>query len=127
VTSQVQPSVSWRDRALRIVFRGGAALMSGSRALEVVVDMDEFSDPAGIEILGVRATLGPCGVELLPDLLEGSDVRFGYDPETDAATIGLSIATGTRVRESIPVRATAALGLDGQLLSLEMNVPQGRR
>jgi uncharacterized protein YuzE len=105
---------------LRVAFRDPKSVAQ-SRDVEVVVDLDEFGDPCGIEVIGLRAALG-IHVAEVTQLAAGRDVRFSYDHQSDSAAIGVSVGSGTRVRESVPRRATAGLDSDGHLVMFTITI-----
>lgn len=121
MTEGFRPRASYEGGTLRVVFRDPQRV-ARSHDVDVVVDLDEFSDPSGIEILGLCSVLGSNATDDLMNIAVGPDVRFGYDRESDAATIGVSVGTGTRVRKSIPRRANAGLDIEGRLVALEVKL-----
>jgi hypothetical protein len=90
--------------------------------IDLTVDVDEFSDPSGIEVIGFSEALGRAAAGLA-QVTAGSSVRFGYDEEADAAAIGVDIAGGSSVRSSIPRRGRAGLDANGRLCVLELQMP----
>jgi len=117
MTLKFRPFASYENRALRVALQDPQRVTQ-SQELEVVIDLDEFGDPSGIEIVGLCFALGSRAAGRLSDLVTGPGVRFSYDPESDAAAIGVTVGSGTRVRKSIPKLATAGLDSDGQLVTL---------
>jgi uncharacterized protein YuzE len=117
MTYEFRPFASYENRALRVALQNPEG-MTRSQELEVVIDLDEFGDPSGIEVVGFCSALGSRAAGRRSDLVTGPGVRFSYDRESDAAAIGVTVGSGTRVRKSIPKRATAGLDSDGQLVTL---------
>jgi len=121
MTEGYRPRASYEAGTLRVVFRDPQRV-TRSHDVDVAVDLDEFSDPAGIEILGLCSALGSNAANDLTEVAVGPDVRFGYDRESDAATIGVSVGSGTRVRKSVPRLANAGLDIEGRLVVLEVKL-----
>jgi hypothetical protein len=121
-----RPFATFSDGTLRVEFRDPAQIAS-LKPLEVVVELDEFGCPLGIEIIGLETQLGQGTSENLDQLVGGSDLRFSYDDESDAAIIGVSIGTGTRRAKSVPKRGTAGFDGSNRLISIEIPglEPQG--
>lgn len=88
--------------------------------VDVVVDVDEFGNPSGVELIGLRARLGASAADQFEELTRNFDVRVSYDRDADAVAIGTGIATGSRVSGSIPRRASAWLDASGRLLSIDV-------
>jgi len=92
--------------------------------LNVVLDLDESNDPVGLEIIGFRDQLGAAVTEFVPDLLDESrGIRFGYDSDSDAASIGLPIGSGARLSRSVAITASAKLDERGRPISIQFVVP----
>jgi hypothetical protein len=115
-----RPSATFSSGTLRIVFRDPAQIAS-LRPLEAIVELDEFGDPLGIEVIGLEAQVSQGVSEDLDQLVVGSDVRFSYDNESDAAVFGVAISTGTRRAKSVPKRGTAGLDSSNRLVSIEIS------
>jgi hypothetical protein len=114
-----RPFATFSDGTLRMVFRDPAQIAS-LKPLEAVVELDEFACPLGIEVIGLETQLGQGTSENLDQLVGGSDLRFSYDDESDAAIIGVAIGTGTRRAKSVPKRGTAGLDSSNRLISIEI-------
>jgi hypothetical protein len=114
-----RPFATFSDGTLRMVFRDPAQIAS-LKPLEVVVELDEVGCPLGIEVIGLETQLGQGTSENLDQLVGGSDLRFSYDDESDAAIIGVAIGTGTRRAKSVPKRGTAGLDSSNRLISIEI-------
>ena len=121
MTGGFRPRVFYEAGTLRVMFRDPKQVTQ-SRDVDVAVDLDEFDDPSGIEVLGLCSVLGSHAADDLVDLAVGPDVRFGYDRESDAAAIGVAVGSGTRVRKSLPRRAVAGLDPDGRLVTIEIKL-----
>jgi len=93
-----------------------------TRSVEVIVHVDEFGDPSGIELIGVQTALGQRAAEQFEELARHTEVRLSYDRDADAATIGTGIAMGSRIAKSATELATARLDSTGRLVSLEVPV-----
>jgi uncharacterized protein YuzE len=120
MTPEFRPVASFTNGSLRIAF-ADPRCVSESRDLEVVVDLDEFGDPCGVEMIGMSAALG-ANAPVLAESLAGEEVRFSYDRESDAAAIGVSVGTGTRVRRSVPRQAVVGLDSAGRLITVAIQI-----
>ncbi len=116
MTADFRPTVTYDKTALRIVLRDPQHI-AHRQELDVVIDLDEFGDPSGIEIIGLCSALGARAAER-PPVFESGDVRFSYDRESDAAAIGVDVGSGTRIRSSVPKRALAELDEQGRLSTI---------
>lgn len=91
--------------------------------IECVLDMDDFGEVAGIEVLGWRQQLPPRAFLDAPRRC--GPVRWAYDDEVDALYIHLSKARAQNQRSA---RAKVALDRDRRVVCLEIPVPPlGRR
>jgi uncharacterized protein YuzE len=118
--NQFRPFAQFEAFSLLIVFRDPTTRVV-SISVRVVVDLDEFGSPAGVEILNFEDQLGPGTAISIFDLISGSDVRFSYDPETDSAAIGVAVGVGTRTARSLSKTGTATLDGSKMLVALEVN------
>lgn len=114
-----RPIAKLSESTLHIAFRD-PAMKATSVTVKVVVDLDEFESPAGVEILAFEDQLGENAADGLSALVVGTNVRFSYDPEVDAAAIGVDIGTGTRTLRSVPKQAQAGLDASRRLLTIDI-------
>jgi len=120
MNSSFRPIATIDGSALHISFRDPASKAS-SLPIKVVVDVDEFGSPIGVEILGCVSQIGANAIDGLVDILDRSAVRFSYDPETDAAAIGVAVGNGTRTAGSAPKQAEAFLDSSSRLVMIKVH------
>jgi hypothetical protein len=58
IRAAFQPMPSYQDGVIRVEFSDPMEV-HGSRDLEIIVDLDEFDDPSGIEVIGLQTQFGP--------------------------------------------------------------------
>ncbi len=114
-----RPVAKLNESTLHIAFRDPAMKVT-SVPVKVIVDLDEFESPAGVEILGFEDQIGASAADGLSALVRGTNVRFSYDPEVDAAAIGVDIGTGSRTLRSVPKQAQAGLDASRRLLTIDV-------
>ena len=119
MNSSFRPTATIDGSTLSISFRD-PALKGSSRPIRVVVDVDEFGSPIGVEILGCTSQIGANAIDGLVEILDRSAVRFSYDLETDAAAIGVAVGNGTRTAGSAPKHAEAFLDSLSRLVMIEV-------
>ena len=122
MTNAFAPTASFLDGVLIVRFREPSTVTRWFD-IDLTVDVDEFGDPSGVEVIGFSEALGQAAAAGLAQVTAGSSVRFGYDEEADAAAIGVDIAGGSRVTSSIPRRGRAGLDANGRLCVLEVHMP----
>ena len=115
-----RPYAKFENLSLVVVFRTPASTVL-TVPIKVVVDLDEYGTPSGIEILGFEDQVGPGTANSIINLIEGSDVRFSYDPDTDSAAIGVALGDGTRTGRSVSKTGKASLDSDKKLVTIEVN------
>ena len=120
MTTTFTPRAEYKDGTLRVAFRD-PRFVKQSRDVGVVVDLDEFGDPCGIEVIGLQAALGAHAAEMT-QIAASQEVRFSYDGECDSAAIGVSVGSGSRVGKSVSRRATAGLDFSGRLVTVTIAI-----
>ena len=113
-----RPKVTFENSILRLALRDAAVVTT--RDIEVVIDVDEFGDPSGLEIIGICEVLGENALVRLAENLDGSEIRFSYDGAIDTVALGVGIAAGSRVRESVPKLGRAGLDAEGRWVTLDV-------
>lgn len=119
MSNEFRPTASLENNGLRVAFADPKE-RSSSKNIDVVLDIDDSGAPCGIELLGLCATLGARAADNLRRLPKSQTVRANYDPDSDSLTIGVSVGSGTRIRNSIPKVAMAGISQSGQLVTLEL-------
>lgn len=118
MTAPFQPKVAFENSVLHLTLHNAAVVTT--QDIEVVIDVDEFGDPSGVEIIGICEALGENALLRLADSLDGSEIRFSYDGAIDTAALGISVAAGSRVRDSIPKLGRAGLDAEGRWVTLDV-------
>jgi len=111
--SQFAPFTSTRAGVLSIRFTES----DGVRAMDVdcVVDLTDFGDVVGVEILDLRRQLSGGTIEGSPT---GSKIRWSYDDEIDAFYVRLSDGRGQAQRG-----ATCTAHVDSARRVVQLDVP----
>jgi uncharacterized protein YuzE len=111
--SQFVPSASIDDGELAI--RLDDSETTSSMKVSCVVDLTDFGDVVGVEILDLRRQLSGAVVE---SSHPASDIRWSYDAEIDAFYIHLMEGRG-----QVQVRVSATAYLDSRRRLVQLQVP----
>lgn len=118
-----QPTATFFEGLLCVQLRETTCVRSAAQ-IDIIMDIDDTQTPCGVEILHLKSVLGEMAAEF-PTATFDSDaiVRSSYDPDIDAATIGVDLGKGgNRVLYSVPTIARVGIDADGRLVCIKAEV-----
>ena len=120
-----RPFATYRDGVLSLDF-GGSGEPITQRTLDVVINVDEFGTPTGVEVLHLGRQLGATVAKQFDELAREDKGLVGYDGDVDAASIRIGIASGSRLGRTLPEVATVSLNAEGRILSMDVTIIEQR-